>query len=326
MSRPARRQARGAGAGGLDRGHRAYLASLLHRRGLRHPVRVAEALELAEQLVVIEVWTRGGLPDEWHAVRSLLDRGVYRALRELAPSGVSLARPDRIVAGGPSYSGGGGRGVEARIEDLPVARRLVAKLKCAGLLLPELPERSPRWRDDEAAYLLGRHPGRTLADLNAELCERLRRGRPRYRGRVPARVIAWLLGRPGPAAVDTAWNAIKHDLRRPGPPGRPEVFAPGPVRWGRRGPIPSWPYWLRSGVGHAPEARRDPARHRGTNAPASCGVVRLATGSSSGPVLVGFVGSGVEAGCRAGRACPESRWVRSGIDMSRQRWLGFVAG
>jgi len=203
----------------VENPHAAYLTNQLRRRGVRHPARLAEALERAEQFVALEFWSSGGAPVDWSTRRAVLDRGVYRAIRELAPVGLALSSAELPAApepAEPSQRVLEGRALFDRIEALPVGKRLVVKLKLAGLFLPELPDRPPRWRDDEAVYLLKRHPEQTLESIHAALRDRISQGRTIYNGRVPAVVIAWLLGRRGGPAVDTAFKEIREALRRSG--------------------------------------------------------------------------------------------------------------
>ena len=65
---------------------------------------------------------------------------------------------------------------------------------------------------DEADLLRSRHHGRRIEEIEAEYRDRLAREPHRRRGKVPSRVIAWLLDVASPGAVDTAFLTIKSDL------------------------------------------------------------------------------------------------------------------
>ncbi len=201
-----------------------YLRRQLWKRGLRHPFRLHEAMEIAVQQFAIEFRKHeGDLPTEWRAWRVLLDRVVYQAMRELRPCG-SLAVDLDLLKGSDDELGQAAARERARklieqVERLPVALRLVAKLKLADVFLPAWAVPGVPWESDEAAYLLKQHPGHSLEQLNAELHSRRQSTAHRHRGKIPSKVIAWLLGRASADAVDTAFREIKQQLRNAAPPG-----------------------------------------------------------------------------------------------------------
>lgn len=204
-------------------GCRSYVQRQLWRKGLRHPARLAEGVDVALHLFAIEAWRRSEPPADWRGWRALLDRAVYQAMSELRPCATASVDLDSVSA--PRAEGRAdpdcdrGRALCDRVERLPVPQRLVVKLKVASVFLPKLPDVPVGWRADEVVFLLRLHRGRLLADLEAEFHERLVGQRIRFRGKVPAPVIAWLLGRASGPAVDSAFLEIKAQLRRPAPPG-----------------------------------------------------------------------------------------------------------
>jgi hypothetical protein len=221
--------------------HRAYVTAQIRRRGLVHRARRAEGWQLVRHLVAIELLSLANLPEGWPATRALLDRAVYRAVLELRPRLASLPESfegpwarDVPVEEGPGLEGWSpAAALRDLIERLPVAPRLLVKLKHAEVFWPDLPAGPSPWREDETSWLLERHRGRSLASIEAELRDRLAREPHRQRGKVPSTVLTWLLGRASPAAVDAAYHAIKAQLRRSMEVDAAVVF---PARCGRGGP------------------------------------------------------------------------------------------
>lgn len=196
----------------------AYIVRQLCRRGMRHSSRLTDAVEVAIQNWTVEVVRIGSTTVSYEVTtwRPLADRAVYQTLRELRPLGRGLdgwagqiaernaSRHERVAE---SF-----QVVSDLIETLPTEHRLIVKLKMSDVFLPGLLEGQIVWQADEAEFLLSCHPGIGLASLKVELLARLR-GKRLYGGKVPSAVIAWLLGRAGGNAVDTAYLEIKHQLR-----------------------------------------------------------------------------------------------------------------
>ena len=65
---------------------RSYLRNQLFRRGFRNAGRLAEGLEIALQLLAIELWKNSAPRGDRRAWRSLLDRVAYQTMRELRPT------------------------------------------------------------------------------------------------------------------------------------------------------------------------------------------------------------------------------------------------
>ncbi len=208
-----------------------YLRRQLRRKGLRHPWRLQEGLEVALQHLEDLRLDGDALPTDWIATRTLLDRAIYRTIRELRPCGGIVEDLDLLTVadddGDRSSAQEWGRELIERVKRLPVAQRLIAKLKWADIFFPVDEDIDVAWESDEAEFLRRAHPGRTLDDLTAEFRERVRSTARRQRGKVPSAVIAWLVGRAGADAVDTAFREIKNQLSRAAPPGAAVVSKPG---------------------------------------------------------------------------------------------------
>jgi hypothetical protein len=207
------------------RNPRDYMRTLLWLRGFRGRDRLAEAMELALHLLSVHVWGIGApLPEDWRRLRPVLDHVVYLVVRELRQSRVVRfdgGWPPEDADGLDDQAGGEELAcwaIEA-VERLEPRWRLVCKLKHAGLFYPAWEGGRVAWRRDEAEYLIGRHRGRSLTTLMEEFRSRVAAVKVRQRGKVPAAVIAWLLGRGSADAVDNAYRTIMGQLRNAAPAG-----------------------------------------------------------------------------------------------------------
>ncbi len=210
-------------------GCRLYLRRQLRRRGLRHTGRLAEGLELALHLFSIEAWQTLAHQEDRRAWRSLLDRIVHQALRELRPT-APRSLDGKDMAGQPEARYSEGVNLLKAIERLPVPLRLVAKLKFAEVFYPRLRDGPPDWTWDEAEYLQELHPATALDELNAILLTRLAQHRRSRAAKVPSEVIAWLLRRASANAVDVAFRELKarcrHEAHGDGHPPSPASHSP----------------------------------------------------------------------------------------------------
>jgi hypothetical protein len=218
----------------LGASFRKYLRRQLYRRGFRSWARLDEAQEVALQHLATDLLLQEAAPLGWCGWRRVLDRAVYQAERELRPCGSGFTVLDclPVPARNPSDSDVDDReqtpSVIDCVERLPAPKRLIAKLKWADVFFPA---GEVTWRSDEASYLVTLHDGRPLEELNAEFHQRLARtSRRRQLSRIPSTVIAWLLRRASGDAVDTAFRAIKMQLRNAAPPGAARV-SNASARW-----------------------------------------------------------------------------------------------
>jgi hypothetical protein len=140
------------------------MRALLWLRGFRGRNPLAEAADLALHLLEVRLWLAGAPITEHRArQRAVLDGVVYDVERELRP--VRLQRPRRLRNGDEPARldiAERARLVDNAIELLPVARRLVCKLKLADHFYPGWDIREIAWRVDEEAHLLALHGGRSL--------------------------------------------------------------------------------------------------------------------------------------------------------------------
>ncbi len=201
-----------------------YMRALLWRRGFRGRQRLAEAVERAKQLFEERMWlVNGPLPADWPTLRPVLDAIVYAVECELMPR-----KPIKRRGWRPSgyYSildllaeEELRRLAVAAVEQLAAPQRLVCKLKHADVFYGRWEDGELAFRPDEAEHVLEVHPGRSLTDVMTEFRARLLTIAVRQNGKAPSKVIAWLLGRASPDAVDKAYEEIKQRLRNTAPPG-----------------------------------------------------------------------------------------------------------
>jgi len=200
------------------------MLSLLWLRGFRGRDRLAEAAELAKHLLEVCTWRAGGpLPEDWKALRPVLDSVVYLVERELMPRGPIKGRGRRPSICDSILDWLAEEELRhlavAAVERLAVPQRLVCKLKHADAFYSRWEDGDLALRPDEMAHLLQVHRGRTLGGLMAEFRARVAAIAVRQKGKVPSEVMAWLLGRATGDAVDAAYRAIRQQLRNAAPPG-----------------------------------------------------------------------------------------------------------
>ncbi len=175
-------------------GKNAYMKGLLRKRGFGNDGRSAEAEVLAAHFLDIETWHAGeSLPEDARRQRQTLDRVVHQVVREL--------RPCQIVVK-PSEHGRPARDHEEKeearlareklvcwaigaIERLRAPRRLICKLKHAGLFYPDWEDGQLVWRPDEAKELRRVHRGVSFRKLMIEFRLRVAAVAVRQRGKVP---------------------------------------------------------------------------------------------------------------------------------------------
>ena len=216
---------------GLTDAHENYMIGRLRNRGLKHPSRLVEGLEVAMQELAVQLLPDGRVPtDDQRACWATLDRAVHRALKEVRPRATFALNIEFLA----DLAEGRKNAVDTEVADaarahidalerevgrLPVAKRVLAKLKLACAFYPGWEWGEVSWEDDEVGYLLSLHPGRTLAEVSREFHVRVQAEPNRQHERVPSKVIAWLLKRASADAVDSAFYVINKRLNNAAPAG-----------------------------------------------------------------------------------------------------------
>jgi len=208
-----------------------YMRLQLWRRGFRSRERLAEGLDLALHHLMIEVGIGDeAIPTDKRDWRRILDRAVYRAMRELCSRGSAGVDIDSLPGCLPTNGGAEHadriNSLSRAVAALPVCKQLLLYLKLADAYLPDWESRGIVWTTEEREYLLSKHPDRSIEDVMAEFRSRVAATAQRHQGKVPSAVIAWLLGRASADAVDTAFREIKQQLRNAAPPGAASVSNP----------------------------------------------------------------------------------------------------
>jgi len=205
-----------------------YMRLQLWRRGFRGRARLAEGLDLALHHVMIEVGVGPeSMPTDMRDWRRILDRAVYRAMRELCSCGSAELDIDSLSgclpADGGTEQADRVNSLSRAVAALPVSKRLLLYLKLADSYVPNWESRGIVWTAEERDYLLSKHPDRSIEEIMAEFRSRVAATDQRHQGKVPSAVIAWLMGRASADAVDTAYRELKQQLRNAAPPGAAAV-------------------------------------------------------------------------------------------------------
>ena len=144
-----------------------YMRLQLWRRGFRGRERLAEGLDLALHHLMIEV----GIGDEaiptdkrdWRDWRRILDRAVYRAMRELCSCGSAGVDIDSLAGCLPTNRGAEHadriNSLSRAVAALPVCKRLLLYLKLADAYLPDWESRGIVWTTEEKGVSAEQAPG-----------------------------------------------------------------------------------------------------------------------------------------------------------------------